>query len=137
MSGLCQRLLENRFRSFRGMREVKRIDTSRLDMRKSVEVQVDSDFALLLPSGTYEIKKMEPRRRLRSVVFICLALAIAGIIGFGYFCPDQVSALTLITSFCRIQSLDAREHPPHSRSPLVFSFVFQHFRFRLVALSPS
>lgn len=76
------------------MREVKRIDTSRLDMRKSVEVQVDSDFALLLPSGTYEIKKMEPRRRIRSIVFICLVLAIAGIIGFGYFCPDQVSTLT-------------------------------------------
>lgn len=67
-------------------------DPSQLDMRKSVEVQVDSDFALLLPSGAYEIKKMEPRRRLRSIVFICLMLAIAGIIGFGYFCPDQVSA---------------------------------------------
>lgn len=68
-------------------------DLSRpLDMRKSVEVQVDSDFALLLPSGAYEIKKMEPRRRLRSVVFICLMLAVAGIIGFGYFCPDQVSS---------------------------------------------
>lgn len=66
-------------------------------MRKSVEVQVDSDFALLLPSGAYEIKKMEPRRRLRSIVFICLMLAIAGIIGFGYFCPDQVSALCI---FC-------------------------------------
>lgn len=62
----------------------------RLDMRKSVELQVDSDFSLLLPSGVYEIKKMEPRRRLRSVVLICLFLAIAGIIGFGYFCPDQV-----------------------------------------------
>lgn len=59
-------------------------------MRKSVEVQVDSDFALLLPSGAYEIKKMEPRHRLRSIVFICLMLAVAGIIGFGYFCPDQV-----------------------------------------------
>lgn len=68
-------------------------DPSQLDMRKSVEVQVDSDFALLLPSGAYEIKKMEPRRRLRSIVFICLMLAIAGIIGFGYFCPDQVSVL--------------------------------------------
>lgn len=62
-----------------------------LDMRKSVEVQVDSDFALLLPSGAYEIKKMEPRHRLRSIVFICLMLAVAGIIGFGYFCPDQVN----------------------------------------------
>lgn len=72
------------------MKNGKSRDSSRLDMRKSVEVQVDSDFALLLPSGAYEIKKMEPRRRLRSIVFICLMLAVAGIIGFGYFCPDQV-----------------------------------------------
>lgn len=71
-------------------------DPSQLDMRKSVEVQVDSDFALLLPSGAYEIKKMEPRRRLRSIVFICLMLAIAGIIGFGYFCPDQVSVCVCV-----------------------------------------
>lgn len=61
-----------------------------LDMRKSVEVQVDGDFAVYLPSGVYEIKKMEPRKRLRSIAFICLLLAVAGIIGFGYFCPDQV-----------------------------------------------
>lgn len=74
-------------------------DSSRLDMRKSVEVQVDSDFALLLPSGAYEIKKMEPRRRLRSIVFICLTLAVAGIIGFGYFCPDQVIILHTFDSF--------------------------------------
>lgn len=62
-----------------------------LDMRKSVEVQVDGDFAVYLPSGVYEIKKMEPRKRLRSIAFICLVLAVAGIIGFGYFCPDQVN----------------------------------------------
>lgn len=66
----------------------------RLDMRKSVKVQVDSGFALLLPSGLYEIKKMQPRRRLRYIIIICVALAIAGIIGFGYFCPEQVCALT-------------------------------------------
>lgn len=72
------------------MKGSKSGDLSRLDMRKSVEVQVDSDFALLLPSGAYEIKKMEPRRRLRSIIFVCLTLAVAGIIGFGYFCPDQV-----------------------------------------------
>ncbi|KXJ82405.1 hypothetical protein RP20_CCG013927 [Aedes albopictus] len=37
---------------------------------------------------------MEPRRRLRPIVIICLFLTIAGIIGFGYFCPDQVCALS-------------------------------------------
>lgn len=73
-------------------------------MQNSVEVQVDSDFALLLPGGVYEIKKMttllgETRTgsgasRLRSIVFVCLFLALAGIVGFGYFCPDQVCALT-------------------------------------------
>lgn len=66
----------------------------RFDMRKSVKVQVDSGFALLLPSGVYEIKKMQPRCRLKYIVLICGTLAIAGIIGFGYFCPDQVCALT-------------------------------------------
>lgn len=79
-------------------------DSSQLDMRKSVEVQVDSDFALLLPSGAYEIKKMEPRRRLRSIVFICLTLAVAGIIGFGYFCPDQVNIYTLYFSIISVDS---------------------------------
>ncbi|KAJ6635297.1 Heparan-sulfate 6-O-sulfotransferase 3-B, partial [Pseudolycoriella hygida] len=63
-------------------------------MQKSVEVQVDSDFALLLPGGIYEIKKMEPRPKIRTIIVICIFLAVAGIIGFGYFCPDQVCALT-------------------------------------------
>lgn len=61
------------------------------DMHKNVSVQVDSDFALLLPSGVYEIKKMEPRSKIRTIIVFCLFLAIAGIIGFGYFCQDQVS----------------------------------------------
>lgn len=72
---------------------------AQLDMRKSVEVQVDSDFAVFLPSGVYEIKKMEPRRRLRSIALICLVLAVAGIIGFGYFCPDQVILTSTSTIF--------------------------------------
>lgn len=62
-----------------------------VDMQKNVSVQVDSDFALLLPSGVYEIKKMEPRSKIRTIILFCLFLAIAGIIGFGYFCQDQVS----------------------------------------------
>ncbi|KAM7359644.1 heparan sulfate 6-O-sulfotransferase isoform 3-T3 [Cochliomyia hominivorax] len=64
------------------------------DMRKNVSVQVDSDFALLLPSGVYEIKKMEPRSKIRTIIVFCLFLAIAGIIGFGYFCQDQPSNLS-------------------------------------------
>jgi heparan sulfate 6-O-sulfotransferase HS6ST1 len=59
---------------------------------KSVSVQViDSDIALLLPNGVYEIKQMEPKSsRLRRIVFFCVALALFGIVGFGYFCPDKV-----------------------------------------------
>lgn len=65
--------------------------------KKSVEVQVlDSDFSMLLrESVTYEIK-MESRSksRLRNFVMICIMLAISGIVYFGYFCSDQVCALT-------------------------------------------
>ncbi|XP_013106742.1 heparan-sulfate 6-O-sulfotransferase 2 [Stomoxys calcitrans] len=64
------------------------------DMHKNVSVQVDGDFALLLPRGVYEIQKMEPRSKIRTITAICLFLAIAGIIGFGYFCQDQVCALS-------------------------------------------
>lgn len=64
------------------------------DMRKNVSVQVDTEIALLLPSdGVYEIKKMEPRSKIRTIIVFCLFLAIAGIIGFGYFCQDQVSTI--------------------------------------------
>lgn len=63
----------------------------------SVEVQVfDSDFSFLVrESVTYEIK-MESRSRskLRTVIFICILLAVSGIIYFGYFCPDHICALT-------------------------------------------
>ncbi|RZF43969.1 hypothetical protein LSTR_LSTR014745 [Laodelphax striatellus] len=65
--------------------------------KKSVEVQVlDSDFSLFLrESITYEIK-MESRSKskLRSFVMICIFLALSGIIYFGYFCSEQVCALT-------------------------------------------
>lgn len=61
------------------------------DMHKKVSVQVDSYLALYLPEGVYEIKKMEPRSKIRTIIVFCLFLAIAGIIGFGYFCQDQVS----------------------------------------------
>ncbi|CAH2237368.1 jg6226 [Pararge aegeria aegeria] len=64
------------------------------EMQKSVSVQVDSDFALLLPSGVYEIKKMEPRSKLRKVILFCLLLSLFGMVAFGYFCSDQVCALS-------------------------------------------
>ena len=61
---------------------------------KSVSVQVlDSDIALLLPNGVYEIKTMEHRSggsRLRSILLVCGIMALFGIFGFGYFCPDKV-----------------------------------------------
>lgn len=65
--------------------------------KRSVEVQVlDSDFSLLLrESVTYEFK-METRSkyRFRNFVMFCMLLALTGIIYFGYFCSDQVCALT-------------------------------------------
>lgn len=65
--------------------------------KKSVEVQVfDSDFAVLLrESVTYEIK-METRskNKLRNVAVGCVVLTLIGIVYFGYFCPEQVCALT-------------------------------------------
>uniref|UniRef100_A0A182Y5A1 Heparan-sulfate 6-O-sulfotransferase n=1 Tax=Anopheles stephensi TaxID=30069 RepID=A0A182Y5A1_ANOST len=74
---------------------MKKVMIPSLDMKKSISVKVDSDLTLLLSSGVYEIKKMEPRWRLRRpIILICLALTIAGIIGFGYYCPDQVCALS-------------------------------------------
>lgn len=66
------------------------------EMQKSVSVQVDSDFALILPSGAYEIMKMEPRSKLRKVIFFCLLLSLFGMVAFGYFCPDQVFILTFL-----------------------------------------
>ncbi|KDR10904.1 heparan-sulfate 6-O-sulfotransferase 1 [Zootermopsis nevadensis] len=65
--------------------------------KKSVEVQVfDSDFAVYLrESVTYEIKmESRSRSRLRGVVLMCILLAVSGIVYFGYFCPEQVCALT-------------------------------------------
>lgn len=75
--------------------------SSQQKQQKSVSVQtsgLDSDLTLLLPfnhsqSGViYEIRKMEPRgsSRIRSIAFLCLVLAVAGIIGFGYFCDSKV-----------------------------------------------
>lgn len=60
---------------------------------RSVSVQVDSVFGLHLPEGVYEIKRMEARSRWRGLILLCLALAIAGIVGFGYFCNEQVRTL--------------------------------------------
>ncbi|XP_053657799.1 heparan-sulfate 6-O-sulfotransferase 1 [Anopheles marshallii] len=74
---------------------MKKVMIPSLDMKKSISVKVDSDLTLLLSSGVYEIKKMEPRWRFRRpIIIFCLFLTIAGIIGFGYYCPDQVCALS-------------------------------------------
>jgi len=80
-------------------------------MAKSVKVQViDSDFAVLLrESVTYEIK-MEPnsKGKIRTLVLCCVALAIFGIIYLGYFCPEQVCALSSYHSHFEAQTLKDR-----------------------------
>lgn len=75
-------------------------DSSKSKSVRSVSVQVDSVIGLHLTEGVYEIKRMETRgrSRLRSVILFCLLLAVAGIVGFGYFCNDQVSELHCISS---------------------------------------
>lgn len=46
-------------------------------------------------SATTRMESRHPRRtRLRSIVGVCLFLALTGIIYLGYFCPDHVCALT-------------------------------------------
>ncbi|KAL0101101.1 hypothetical protein PUN28_018748 [Cardiocondyla obscurior] len=51
-----------------------------------------------LRDGRITATRMEPRHprrhRLRSVVGVCLFLALTGIVYLGYFCPDHVCALT-------------------------------------------
>lgn len=47
------------------------------------------------PAVTARMESRHPRRhRLRSVVGVCLFLALTGIVYLGYFCPDHVCALT-------------------------------------------
>lgn len=71
---------------------------------KSVSVQViDSDIALLLPNGVYEIKQMEPKSsRLRRIALLCIALSLFGIFGFGYFCPDKVRIKYMLISVSKV-----------------------------------
>ncbi|TMW50563.1 hypothetical protein DOY81_004349 [Sarcophaga bullata] len=87
------------------------------DMHKKVSVQVDSYLALYLPEGVYEIKKMEPRSKIRTIIVFCLFLAIAGIIGFGYFCQDQVCALTKRSLILQPDLLSYNDIPPQPPLP--------------------
>jgi len=54
-----------------------------------------SEVVVVRECVTYELK-MEARgkSRFRSAAVVCLALALSGIIFLGYFCPDQVCALS-------------------------------------------
>ncbi|XP_047523283.1 heparan-sulfate 6-O-sulfotransferase 2 [Pieris napi] len=81
------------------------------EMQKSVSVQVDSDFALFLPGGVYEIKKMEPRSKLRKVILFCLLLSLFGMVAFGYFCPDQVCAMSSRERVAESMALSYAEAP--------------------------
>ncbi|XP_044726642.1 heparan-sulfate 6-O-sulfotransferase 2 [Chrysoperla carnea] len=68
---------------------------------RSVSIQVNQ----LAGSGSSDLsplikfnKSVDPmettRSRLRSIAFVCVLFALSGIVGFGYFCPDKVCALT-------------------------------------------
>lgn len=65
------------------------------DMHKNASILVDSELDALLSSNINDdLNKMESRSKIRTIIVFCLFLAIAGIIGFGYFCQDQVSLHT-------------------------------------------
>lgn len=56
------------------------------------------DLSVLVPYKLNEkfvvMESRTRRTRLRSIVGICLFLALTGIVYLGYFCPDHVCALT-------------------------------------------
>lgn len=57
-----------------------------------------SELVVLLPPDVCDrnatMETRSRRTRLRSVVGICVVLALTGIVYLGYFCPDHVCALT-------------------------------------------
>ncbi|CAO1443550.1 unnamed protein product [Diamesa tonsa] len=89
------------------------------------EKSVQVDLILLLnPSGIYEerfIKKMDgsKKQKIRTIVFICLVLAISGIIGFGYFCNDKVCALSKKDLFQTELSSNKHSHNGKSQLSLI------------------
>lgn len=58
-----------------------------LEMQKRVFDESESDLALL---GVYDYNTMKSKSRIKNTIIFCFFLVIAGIVGFGYFCPDQV-----------------------------------------------
>ncbi|XP_023014089.1 heparan sulfate 6-O-sulfotransferase [Leptinotarsa decemlineata] len=87
---------------------------------KSVSVRViNSDIAVLLPNRVYEIKQMETKSsRLRQICLLCLALCVFGILGFGYFCPDKVCALSSKSTIF----IDDNLGKPHMNSKVGLSY---------------
>lgn len=71
--------------------------------------------------ATTRMESRHPRRnRLRSVVGVCLFLALTGIVYLGYFCPDHVCALTnreIKESIRLSESLSVAAGPPAAGSP--------------------
>lgn len=69
---------------------------------RSVSVQVDSELIVPLLNATASKDGMETSAsggrsrasRLKQAAAFCFALALFGILGFGYFCPDKVCALS-------------------------------------------
>lgn len=60
---------------------------------KNVEIRISDSAYQLLVEHTYNMK-MEPKIKLRKFITVCLLFAIVGIIYFGYFCSDNMCALT-------------------------------------------
>lgn len=113
--------------------------TTNKKQQKSVSVQtfaLDSDLTLLLPfnhnqSGVvYEIRKMEPRgsSRIRSIAFLCLVLAVAGIIGFGYFCDSKVSTPSFLLNISNSYHVSGRKEYKYCMRRTCHTWVFTCYR---------
>ncbi|KPJ13745.1 hypothetical protein RR48_10929 [Papilio machaon] len=68
---------------------------------------------------------MEPRSKLRKVIFFCLLLSLFGMVAFGYFCPDQYGeeiAHSLMTN------LSVRDYNTDRRCISIVTFGLKRFR---------
>lgn len=98
--------------------------TSELEVLVASEDEEDEGEANICDGrcATTRMESRHPRRsRLRSIVGVCLFLALTGIVYLGYFCPDHVCALTnreIKESIRLSESLSVAAGPPAGSAAL-------------------
>lgn len=90
-------------------------DNSPLLSTPVLDVDLCEKISLKRAASTMETRSRGTR--LRAIVGICLILALAGIIYFGYFCPDDV---------CALSNRDSKESTRHAEG-LSYATVPQLF----------